>query len=215
VRAAKCRCILRFRQGTTTRWQHRRGSRRTATLHRTQADRPKPALPTRTRTGENGAARSGAGRVATLRTIKTGSATNWRDGHRPGPVIGQSRFFLALGASAFLVGAAVYITAAASLPQSRSARNAGSAARRPTSSSISFSDVTRASGIDLHLTCGSLEKRYIMETMCGGVAVFDYDNDGWMDIFLVNGSTLADLRSGKCHPSKLYRNNHDGTFTDV
>jgi len=130
-------------------------------------------------------------------------------------VIRQSRLFLALGASAFLVGAAVYITAAASLPQSRSARNAGSAARRPTSSSISFSDVTRASGIDFHLTCGSLEKRYIMETMCGGIAVFDYDNDGWMDIFLVNGSTLEDLRSGKCHPSKLYRNNHDGTFTDV
>ena len=129
-------------------------------------------------------------------------------------MIGQSRFFLALGASAFLVGAAVYITAAASLPQSRSARHAGSAARRPTSS-ISFSDVTRASGIDFHLTCGSLEKRYIMETMCGGIAVFDYDNDGWMDIFLVNGSTLEDLRSGKCHPSKLYRNNHDGTFTDV
>src|SRR5207253_1334409 len=86
-----------------------------------------------------------------------------------------------------------------------------------TSSSPSeqFADVTHAAGIDYHLTCGSLEKRYIMETMCGGIAVFDYDNDGWMDIFLVNGSTLEDLRAGKCHPSKLYRNNHDGTFTDV
>jgi len=51
--------------------------------------------------------------------------------------------------------------------------------------------------------------------MCGGIAAFDYDNDGWMDILLVNGSTLADLQSGKCHSSKLYRNNHDGTFTDV
>src|SRR5205823_713711 len=149
-----------------------------------------------------------------LRTIKASSAANWRDGHRPGPVIRQSRLFLTLGASAFLVGAAVYITAAASLPQSRSARQAGSASRRPTSS-ISFSDVTRASGIDFHLMCGSPEKRYIMETMCGGIAVFDYDNDGWMDIFLVNGSTLEDLHAGKCHPSKLYRNKHDGTFTDV
>jgi enediyne biosynthesis protein E4 len=126
----------------------------------------------------------------------------------------QFRFFLILSASAFLVGAAVYITAAASPPHSRSARHAGSAARRPTPS-ISFSDVTGVSGIDFHLTCGSLEKRYIMETMCGGVAVFDYDNDGWMDIFLVNGSTLDDLGAGNCHPSKLYRNNHDGTFTDV
>jgi hypothetical protein len=51
--------------------------------------------------------------------------------------------------------------------------------------------------------------------MCGSVAVLDYDNDGWMDIFLVNGSTLEDLRAGKCHPGKLYRNNHEGGFTDV
>jgi len=58
------------------------------------------------------------------------------------------------------------------------------------SPAISFVDVTQAAGIDFHLTCGSPEKRYIMESMCGGVAVFDYDNDGWMDILLVNGSTL-------------------------
>jgi len=54
-----------------------------------------------------------------------------------------------------------------------------------------------------------------MESMCGGVAVFDYDNDGWMDILFVNGSTLEDLRAGKCRASKLFRNNHDGTFSDV
>ncbi len=83
------------------------------------------------------------------------------------------------------------------------------------SATASFIDLTAKSGIDFHLTCGGTEKRYIMETMCGGIAVFDYDNDGWMDIFLVNGSTLEDFRAGKCHPSKLYRNNHNGTFTDV
>src|SRR5271166_127327 len=82
-------------------------------------------------------------------------------------------------------------------------------------SQISFVDVTRSAGIDFHLTCGSHEKRYIMDSMCGGVAVFDYDNDGWMDIFLVNGSTLEDLQAKKCRSGKLYRNNHDGTFTDV
>ncbi len=81
--------------------------------------------------------------------------------------------------------------------------------------SILFSDVTRAAGIDFQLTCGGPQKLYIMESMCGGIAVLDYDNDGWMDVFLVNGSTLEDLKAGKCHPSKLYRNNHDGTFTDV
>jgi hypothetical protein len=80
---------------------------------------------------------------------------------------------------------------------------------------ITFADVTNSAAIDFHLTCGSPEKRYIIETMCGGVAVFDYDNDGWMDIYFVNGSTIEDLRSGKCYGGKLYRNNHDGTFTDV
>ena len=78
-----------------------------------------------------------------------------------------------------------------------------------------FTDVTRAAGIDFHLTCGSLDKRYIMDSMCGGVAVFDYDNDGWMDIYFVNGSTLEDMRSGRCHPGKLYHSNHDGSFSDV
>jgi enediyne biosynthesis protein E4 len=80
---------------------------------------------------------------------------------------------------------------------------------------VTYEDVTRAAGIDFKLVCGSSEKRYIMESLCGGVAFLDYDNDGWIDIFLVNGSTLEDIKSGKCHPSKLYRNNHDGTFTDT
>jgi hypothetical protein len=80
---------------------------------------------------------------------------------------------------------------------------------------VSFADVAKIAGIDFHLTCGGPEKRYIIESMCGGIAVFDYDNDGWMDIFIVDGSTLADLRDGKCHRGKLYRNNHNGTFTDV
>src|SRR5256886_8511858 len=115
-----------------------------------------------------------------------------------------------------LIVAAVCIIAAA-VPQKPSRRPAaeGQPAERIVPAGIaSFADVARAAGLDFHLTCGSLEKRYIMESMCGGIAVFDYDNDGWMDIFLVNGSTLEDMRAGKCHPSKLYRNNHDGTFTD-
>lgn len=81
--------------------------------------------------------------------------------------------------------------------------------------SAQFVDVTRASGINFHLTCGTPGKRYIMESMCGGVAVLDFDNDGWLDILLVDGSTLEDVHSGKCHRPKIYRNNQDGTFTDV
>ena len=87
--------------------------------------------------------------------------------------------------------------------------------RSQTETTVAFTDITRAAGIDFHLTCGGAEKLYIMESMCGGIAVFDYDNDGWMDILLVNGSTLEDMRAAKCHTSKLYRNNHDGTFKDV
>jgi hypothetical protein len=82
-------------------------------------------------------------------------------------------------------------------------------------STLQFTDVTRSAGIDFHLTCGDLDSRYIIDSMCGGIAVFDYDNDGWMDIYFVDGSTLADLRANRCHTGKLYRNNRDGTFTDV
>jgi hypothetical protein len=90
-----------------------------------------------------------------------------------------------------------------------------SSAKKAPASGISFLDVTRASGVNAHLTCGSLDKQYIMDSMCGGVAVFDYDNDGWMDIYFTNGSTLENIHSGKCSTGKLYHNNHDGTFTDV
>ncbi len=84
-----------------------------------------------------------------------------------------------------------------------------------TNSKDLFVDVTRSTGIDFRLTCGTKEKLYILETQCGGAAALDYDNDGWMDILLVDGSTLEDYRAGKCHPPRLYRNQHDGTFADV
>jgi len=117
--------------------------------------------------------------------------------------------FICLPASVWnLISASAQVTH----PQQISPKGARSPAA---AGAISLADVTRAAGIDFHLTCGSLEKHYIMETMCGGVAVFDYDNDGWMDIYFVNGSTLDDVRAGKCHTGKLYHNNHDGTYTDV
>src|SRR6267378_4016789 len=92
---------------------------------------------------------------------------------------------------------------------------AAPAAQRKPASMTAFVDVTRVAGIDFHLTCGGSQKLYIMESLCGGVAFIDYDNDGWPDIFLVNGSTLEDLKTGRSPASKLYHNNHDGTFTDV
>lgn len=102
------------------------------------------------------------------------------------------------------------------LPSHKPAGAASSSSRGKSAlTGITFADVTRAAGIDFRLTCGGPEKLYIMDSMCGGVAAFDYDNDGWVDIFLVNGSEIADFRAGKCHRAKLYHNNRDGTFTDV
>ncbi len=107
----------------------------------------------------------------------------------------------------------------ASANQSPAAKPVGSApkpgAKAPAAIPALFVDVTRDAGIDFHLNCGSKEKLYIVETQCGGAAAFDYDNDGWMDILLIDGSSIEDYKAGKCHPPRLYHNNHDGTFTDV
>ena len=59
-------------------------------------------------------------------------------------------------------------------------------------------------------------KKYIIETTGSGVAILDYDNDGWPDIFLVNGTTLDEAKEKSARPtSHLFHNNHDGTFSDV
>jgi hypothetical protein len=79
---------------------------------------------------------------------------------------------------------------------------------------IRFTDVTELSGITFkHIS--SPEKRYIVESMSGGVALLDYDNDGHLDIYLVNSLTVDLVRSNGKTKSALYRNNGDATFTDV
>ena len=79
-----------------------------------------------------------------------------------------------------------------------------------------FVDVAEKAGLTMQNVFGGVEiKKYIIETTGTGVAIFDYDNDGWPDIFLVNGTTLAGFPADKAPTSHLYRNNHDGTFTDV
>jgi enediyne biosynthesis protein E4 len=79
-----------------------------------------------------------------------------------------------------------------------------------------FTDVAQKAGLTLQNIFGGVEtKKYIIETTGTGVAIFDYDNDGWPDIFLVNGTRLEGFPSGDAPSNHLYRNNHDGTFTDV
>ena len=82
---------------------------------------------------------------------------------------------------------------------------------------IVFQDITKASGLaSWQHVMGTRQKKYILETDGSGVGLIDYDNDGWLDIYLVNGSTY-DALSGKAKPphAALFHNNHDGTFTDV
>ena len=86
----------------------------------------------------------------------------------------------------------------------------------PASPSLVFEDVAAEAGLDFQHYSGSPEKRYILESMSGGVAWIDFDRDGWMDLYLVNGGRWEELVQGKRTVSNaLYRNNGDGTFTDV
>ena len=82
---------------------------------------------------------------------------------------------------------------------------------------VIFEDVTKRAGLDKfkHVS-GAPEKNLILEAPGSGVAIIDYDNDGWPDIYLVNGGTFDALR-GKERPPRaaLFHNNHNGTFTDV
>jgi len=80
--------------------------------------------------------------------------------------------------------------------------------------SIQFRDVTQQAGIRFVHNNGAFGKKFLPETMGPGVAFIDYDNDGWPDIFLVNGRDWPGHVQKHSTP-KLYHNNHDGTFTDV
>ena len=80
---------------------------------------------------------------------------------------------------------------------------------------VSFVDVAAAAGLTAPQIAGGAEQKYILESMGSGVAFLDFDNDGWPDIFLVNGSRFAGFPKGQEPTNHLYRNNHDGTFADV
>jgi hypothetical protein len=81
---------------------------------------------------------------------------------------------------------------------------------------VSFLDVGRESGLNVKTIFGGEHKnKYLLETTGCGVAFYDYDNDGWLDIFLVNGTRLEGFPAGQEPISRLFKNNRDGTFTDV
>jgi hypothetical protein len=82
---------------------------------------------------------------------------------------------------------------------------------------VFFSDISRAAGLQkFHHVSGTPDKATILETPGSGVALLDYDKDGWLDIYLLNGSTFSALKGKEAAPrAMLFHNNHDGTFTDV
>ena len=80
---------------------------------------------------------------------------------------------------------------------------------------ITFRDVTAQAGIHFTHNNGAFGKKWLPETMAPGCAFIDYDNDGWPDILLVNGTDWPGHSKNGPTTLKLYHNNHDGTFTDV
>jgi hypothetical protein len=97
------------------------------------------------------------------------------------------------------------------------------AARVPSSPVVKFTDVTSELGVDFRYYSSHTPKKYLIETMGAGVALFDYDNDGRLDLFLVNGAPLSDptpkgtipQKTGPQYWNRLYHQKPNGTFEDV
>jgi hypothetical protein len=86
-------------------------------------------------------------------------------------------------------------------------------ASKPSPSTVIFTDVTAKAGIHFVHNAGRTGKKYLPETLGAGCAFFDADGDGWQDILLINGKDFTP--KGRRSLPALYRNNHDGTFTDI
>jgi hypothetical protein len=114
---------------------------------------------------------------------------------------------------ALLVFAAALATGCTLLAQS----NVSTTKQTPTAAApITFENAIRQSHITFKLRNSLSPNRYSIETMAGGVAVFDYDNDGLLDIFLTNGADIPGLeKSDPSYSNRLFHNNGDGTFTEV
>src|SRR5215211_4845602 len=109
-------------------------------------------------------------------------------------------------------------TVAPAAPASETAAAVASPSPSPTpprpSGAIEFTDVTSEAGIRFKHNSGAFGKKYLPETIGSGCAFLDYDNDGWQDILLINSMDWPESKKRRSF-SALYRNNKDGTFTDV
>jgi hypothetical protein len=103
------------------------------------------------------------------------------------------------------------------------AQNAAATSRPPQSGpaanielNVTFINVAKEAGLNAKTIFGGEHKnKYLLETTGCGIAFYDYDNDGWLDIFIVNGSRLEGFPAGQEPHCHLFKNNRDGTFTDI
>jgi len=116
-----------------------------------------------------------------------------------------------------LLGVVILFTVIAHSQSPAPASPQASAAKSAVNAGLAnFSDIAEKAGLTAVNVFGGVDtKKYIIETTGTGVAIFDYDNDGWPDIFIVNGTTLEGFPAKRAPTNHLYHNNHDGTFTDV
>jgi len=109
---------------------------------------------------------------------------------------------------------AVFLIVRLAATHTRSEQTISAASKPP--AIADFIDIASPAGLSASNVFGGKESStYILESTGTGAAIFDYDNDGWPDIFLVNGTRLDGFDAQSVPTSHLYRNNHDGTFTDV
>jgi len=80
---------------------------------------------------------------------------------------------------------------------------------------VGFTDITRSAGVQFRQINGASPEKHLAETIGSGGLFFDYDGDGWIDIFLVDGGSLADPAVARQARHRLFRNRGDGTFDDV
>jgi len=122
-----------------------------------------------------------------------------------------------LGCSLFVLGNALTEALATPLWQWRDPDLLKALDPAATASSVQFVDVARQAGLNVPNVWGGIDhKRSILEAKGSGLAFFDYDHDGWLDIYLTNGNRLdTKWPAGSAPTAHLYKNNRDGTFTDV
>src|SRR6202167_4537901 len=122
-----------------------------------------------------------------------------------------------LGSSLFMLGGTLTDALTTPLWRWRDPALVEAAVSSPTASPVQYVNVAQQAGLTIPNVWGGIDhKRSIIEAKGSGLAFFDYDNDGWLDIYLTNGDRLdSHWPLGKAPISHLYKNNRDGTFTDV